>query len=143
MTKAQFLNVDLVLRHRSYLPRLVRALRPGAFALHVENGLAALELNGVTRRTIDATIHGLVGLIEGLRPTARAIWDECTERNFDIGWLCERIAAPTLDERVRKYLAAFDLEPVRGLQIVQIVQIPQRVPPPPRTASRIGRDEVR
>lgn len=50
-------------------------------------------------------------------------------RDYAADWLCERIAAPTLEERVRKYLAAFDLEPVRGVQIVQIVQIPQRISP--------------
>jgi hypothetical protein len=50
-------------------------------------------------------------------------------RDYVADWLCERIAAPTLEERVRKYLAVFDLEPRRGVQIVQIVQIPQRSSP--------------
>ena len=30
-------------------------------------------------------------------------------RDYAADWLCERIAAPTLEERVRKYLTVFDL----------------------------------
>jgi Fe-S-cluster containining protein len=30
-------------------------------------------------------------------------------RSYAADWLCDRIAAPTLDERVRKYLAVFQL----------------------------------
>ena len=40
-------------------------------------------------------------------------------RDYAADWLCERIAAPTLPERVRKYLEVFDLAPDPGVQIVQ------------------------
>ena len=33
-------------------------------------------------------------------------------RDYAADWLCERIAAPTLDERVDKYLRLFDLQVV-------------------------------
>ena len=41
-------------------------------------------------------------------------------RDYAADWLCERIAAPTLDERVRKYLRVFDLELSPGVPLVQI-----------------------
>jgi len=47
-------------------------------------------------------------------------------RDYAADWLCERIAAPTLEQRVRKYLDVFGLEP--GMQIVQFVQIAKRAP---------------
>jgi len=31
-------------------------------------------------------------------------------RDYGADWLCERVAAPTLDERVLKYLRVFELE---------------------------------
>lgn len=33
-------------------------------------------------------------------------------RDYAADWLCERIAAPTLDERVQRYLRVFDLQAV-------------------------------
>ncbi len=48
-------------------------------------------------------------------------------RDYAADWLCERIAAPTLDERVRKYLAVFDLQPAQGVQIVQIARAANQV----------------
>ena len=42
-------------------------------------------------------------------------------RDYAADWLCERIAAPTLDERVRKYLEVFGLEAhVRDVRLVQL-----------------------
>lgn len=42
-------------------------------------------------------------------------------RDYAADWLCERIAAPTLDERVERYLEVFGLEgPVRNVQLVQL-----------------------
>ncbi len=40
-------------------------------------------------------------------------------RDYAADWLCERIAAPTLDERARKYLEVFGLL-VRNVQLVQV-----------------------
>lgn len=48
-------------------------------------------------------------------------------RDYAADWLCERIAAPTLAERVEKYLEVFGLEGVvRNVQLVQLT--PRRVP---------------
>ena len=38
-------------------------------------------------------------------------------RDYQADWLCERIAAPTLPERVRNYLAVFDLAPAPRLRL--------------------------
>jgi len=35
-------------------------------------------------------------------------------RDYAADWLCDRIAAPTLDERVQKYLRLFDLQVATG-----------------------------
>ena len=43
-------------------------------------------------------------------------------RDYQADWLCERIAAPALEERVRKYLEVFGLAPSPVAQIVQIVR---------------------
>jgi hypothetical protein len=51
-------------------------------------------------------------------------------RDYAADWLCERIAAPTLDERVRKYLAVFDLEPAQSVQIVQIARAANQMSSP-------------
>ena len=37
-------------------------------------------------RTPDATIHELAGLIEGLSPARRQLWDRAIRREFDIGY---------------------------------------------------------
>lgn len=49
-------------------------------------------------------------------------------RDYQADWLCERIAAPTLPERVRNYLAVFDLAPDPVAQIVQIGRPPSPKP---------------
>ena len=41
-------------------------------------------------------------------------------RDYAADWLCERVAAPTLEERVGKYLAVIDLEPAHGGRLVQM-----------------------
>ena len=41
-----------------------------------------------------------------------AVYDDRPQicRDYAADWLCDQIAAPTLDERVRNYLRVFDLE---------------------------------
>ena len=46
-------------------------------------------------------------------------------RDYAADWLCERIAAPTLDERAQKYLEIFGLAPVRDVQLVQLGSSPR------------------
>ncbi len=36
-------------------------------------------------------------------------------RDYAADWLCDLVAAPTLDERVRKYLQVFDLRPCEAV----------------------------
>ena len=49
-------------------------------------------------------------------------------RDYAADWLCEMVAAPTLDERVRKYLELFGLS-VRNVQSVQNAQLVRLRPP--------------
>jgi hypothetical protein len=64
-------------------------------------------------------------------------------RDYQADWLCDRIAAPTLDERVRKYLAVFDLAPAAGgasaprVPIVQFVQLGRPTPGAPASAAAV------
>ena len=45
-------------------------------------------------------------------------------RDYAADWLCERIAAPTLPERVRNYLAVFDLAPAPFAATVHLARAP-------------------
>ena len=59
-------------------------------------------------------------------------------RSYSAGALCERIAAPTLEERVQKYLAHFELEQeaeevrASGCRSLAALKLRRR-PTPPRT----------
>ena len=53
-------------------------------------------------------------------------------RDYAADWLCALVAAPTLDERVRKYLAVFDLAPLVPLVARSTGPKPEaRSPKPP------------
>ena len=56
-------------------------------------------------------------------------------RDYQADWLCDRIAAPTLEERVRKYLAVFDLAPSAPLHFVQIALPANSLPATVRPAT--------
>jgi hypothetical protein len=89
-----FINVDLDIWAAHDLAPLVEAIGPrvsdlwtgaaeveeGAFQTHLE--LAIEERNPWSP---DAAIRAFVGLIDGLSPSARRLWDEANVRNFDIG----------------------------------------------------------
>ncbi|MBL0695877.1 hypothetical protein [Comamonas sp. JC664] len=79
-----FLNVDLEIRSAHRLEGLVRALAPGAFALHEAPHFACLELSSWPT-CVEAALTEFVGLIQALPEPARAAWDGCTQRRFDIG----------------------------------------------------------
>ncbi|CAM4503100.1 DUF4279 domain-containing protein [Myxococcus xanthus] len=79
-----FLNVDLEIRSPHRLEGLVRALAPGAFALHEEPHFACLELASWPT-SVESALMEFVGLIQALPEEARAAWDGCTQRRFDIG----------------------------------------------------------
>ena len=55
-------------------------------------------------------------------------------RDYAADWLCERIAAPTLDQRVHNYLAVFDLAPFAATAHLERAAGPKpeaRSPKPP------------
>ncbi|AKQ64310.1 hypothetical protein A176_001222 [Myxococcus hansupus] len=79
-----FLNLDLEIRSPHQLSGLVRALAPGAFALHEEPHFACLELSSWPT-CVEPALMDFVGLIHALPEGARAAWDGCTQRRFDIG----------------------------------------------------------
>jgi len=81
-----FLNVDLDLEGPANLAPLVRALGP-VDILHQSDAapfVAHLEIDQVGLDCL-ATISALLDLVEGLAPDARALWDQCTTRSFNIG----------------------------------------------------------
>ena len=82
--KTEFLNVDLVLRHAGGLRKLLRALRSGTVVLHAEEKFAIVQ-SKEHPKTIEAAIAGLLEPIDALTKAARAIWDGCGVRQFDIG----------------------------------------------------------
>jgi hypothetical protein len=145
--KTHFLNVDLdlVLRHPRDLLRLVRALRPGAYALNVEGEFASLELND-SYRTVDATLHGFVKLIEALRPAARLLWDECAERRFDIGIQAGEYPYSARFAISRRSVA--EVERVGGSIVITLYATGPREPPgknkkrrPPKTGYLVSNDK--
>jgi len=87
MTNAatEFLNVDLDLRARSGLKKLVQSLEPSAYVLRQTPREASLELNWKPGLTLEKTIVGLVKLVQSLPPEASTIWNECLGRSFNIG----------------------------------------------------------
>ncbi len=84
-----FLTVDLDLETPNgddALSTLVEALG-SVFELHRTTAPHRTHLELSTDRELDMieTFDGLLSLIEGLPTEARAEWDQCTQRRFDIG----------------------------------------------------------
>lgn len=79
-----FLNVDLDLCCAAGLDDLLAALAPRTIVLHRAENEAVLEADE-DDATLDATVARLLDLVEGLPPAARAIWDCCEARVFNIG----------------------------------------------------------
>jgi len=87
-----FLNVDLEVYSRRPLDLFAAALGETVDVLFLgkqgARHLAAVELAGSGwQQTPDPIIMALVKLIKGLPEPARIVWDNATERRFDIG--CE------------------------------------------------------
>jgi hypothetical protein len=81
----EFLNVDLDLRAKRGLGKLVQSLAPSAFVLRQTSKEASLELDGVGEPTLEKTILGLVKLVQSLPPHALTIWNQCNCRIFNVG----------------------------------------------------------
>jgi hypothetical protein len=80
-----FLNVDLDLRAKRGLGKLVQCLELSAYVLRQTSTEASLELNGRGGLTLEKTILGLVKLVQSLPPHAITIWNQCNCRTFNVG----------------------------------------------------------
>lgn len=123
----EFLNVDLDLRVAAGLDRLLAAMKPEVFVLDPRHpdGIVSVEIAPKTN-TLEETVLGLVGVVRTLPPAARAIWDCCDRRSFNIG--IQAADAP--------HSAEFQLSPAAvaavagiGAEIVITVYAPIRMTP--------------
>ena len=89
MADIRFLNVDLDLESKSPLDTLLTGLGDAVVVLHQEQVndryAATLEITA-DPKTAEATILQFCHLLEQLPKHARAVWDRCDTRVFDIGF---------------------------------------------------------
>jgi hypothetical protein len=133
--KIEFRNVDLVLRHRVSVRKVVRALQPSTFVTHVRDNFAVLESAG-NPKTVEAAIAGLFEAIEALPKSARALWDACSVRQFDIGLL-----AGDRPHSVKFKVSRDSIERIQrvGGEIVITVYAPRRPEAAPPRKGRVLR----
>lgn len=84
-----YANTDLVLRSTEDLSALCDALAPGLFVLvrmPDEPGFAVFEVPGCRLSPSDEDVLALCGAVEALPGALHALWDRCTQRDFDIGF---------------------------------------------------------
>ena len=83
--RTRFLNIDLDIVGENNLAPLLDALEPAAYVLNPgPEPLATLELNE-QERSVDDALAVFCAALEALPPDARAVWDACTKRVFNIG----------------------------------------------------------
>ncbi len=84
-----FLNVDLDVFSRRPLEPLAIALGSKVLLLYVgregRRYRAHFELSVANRKSADALIVGLVGLVKSLPRAAKSVWNEAYRRDFNIG----------------------------------------------------------
>jgi hypothetical protein len=89
----RFLNVDLEIESRADLTPLIEELGDDVHVLHhgPVRGVnhAAVEVASGFNGEADDTIKMLYVLIRELPPDARAIWDGCCTKVFDVGYEAE------------------------------------------------------
>jgi hypothetical protein len=83
-TETEFLNVDLDLQSQSGLAEVVKHLEGPMFVLHATANQATLELR-MQQQDPEAAILLICAHLESAPPQARAAWDSCDVRRFDIG----------------------------------------------------------
>jgi len=83
----QFLNIDIDMRGGARLSRLASLLSDTLFVAHESDGAVALNLRQ-SYSHLDAALSAVIGAIEIFETEARAIWDECREKCFNIGVKC-------------------------------------------------------
>lgn len=81
----EFLNIDLDLEVESGIEELLRCFGSSVIILNRTSKTASLELNSSTNASIDKTAVGLAELVKALTPQAKAIWDRCDIRCFNVG----------------------------------------------------------
>ena len=86
MAKATFLNIDLDLRSRSGLPKLLDAFGKDVYVLHKRRDYASLEVSFGPTNTIDQVIRCYYKIFCKLSPAARRLWNQCQVRAFNIGF---------------------------------------------------------
>jgi hypothetical protein len=86
----QFLNIDLVLESREGLDPILEDFENEVVLMYQtqSRGLhrAAVELARIDGDA-DTTMNWLCNLVENLEPEARAAWESCLSRVFDIGYV--------------------------------------------------------
>jgi hypothetical protein len=87
--RVQYLNTDLVLESAGDLTPIVEAFGDDVVVLHsgVAKGIhrAAFEIAG-SHAGPNEDIKYFVALVEALPPNARALWEGCYSRVFDLGY---------------------------------------------------------
>jgi hypothetical protein len=80
----EFLNVNLDLRAPEGLDDLAEAFGASVIVMQRATHLLSLEMNQ-SFSSVEETLVGWVSLVEKLPPRARALWDQCELRSFNIG----------------------------------------------------------
>ena len=76
-TQTHFLNVDLDIRARSGLRKLLTAMEPKVLVLSYQPRRMLSVETAVEPRTIDEAIRLFSELVDSLEPSDRLIWDRC------------------------------------------------------------------
>jgi hypothetical protein len=92
-SQIQYCNTDLDLISERDLTELAAALTNGnVFPLNISRGndgqwYATFEIHAESSEP-ETTIHHLLTAVESLLPTHRGAWNDCTRREFNIGYDC-------------------------------------------------------
>lgn len=134
-----FLNVDLDLATGDPAP--LRAGLRGLFVLRDEPGHLSFEVDGPSP-SIEATLAALCAAVEGLGGEARASWDRCTARDFNVG-LESGVAGPGGGRAFEGRISAETLARIAALGATLSVTVYPVLGLPPDQAGRLGRARVR
>jgi hypothetical protein len=87
--RVRYLNTDLLLESAEDLTPIAEAFGDDVVVLHngraKGNHLASFEIAG-SHAGADEDVKYFVALIEALPPKARALWERCHSRKFDLGY---------------------------------------------------------
>lgn len=81
----EFLNIDLDLHVESGIEELLRCFGSSVIILNRTPQTASLELNSSKNASLEETTVGLAELVKSLTPQAKAIWERCDLRCFNVG----------------------------------------------------------